>query len=176
MRSTTKSIAARENRVREEQPSPLLEEKHTPSPYRNPGKNNFVPVRHEQNSRPSEFAHDDVKDSSEYISPLQNNENQYANATGNPEDSLRQSDKPDESLAQNGASEKLTLKEFLQQRFNKKVFGKEKVTRDDVNEAIAQKASRITGMDVSYRNAYAEDHKEVQFSMGNFAFSRKSGK
>ncbi|MFN3343930.1 MAG: hypothetical protein ACK40M_14635 [Flavobacteriales bacterium] len=100
---------------------------------------------------------------------------QYANISG---DSLNKKapDQEEESVAYAAPADRLTVREFIQRRANRKLFGKETVTREEVNASIAQQASRLTGMDISYRSAQEQDLKEVQFSVGNFGFSRKAVK
>ncbi|HCA83102.1 MAG TPA: hypothetical protein DEP18_04895 [Flavobacteriales bacterium] len=114
----------------------------------------------------------DVQDSATFAPGIQI---QYANNSG---DSLnnRTPDQEEESVAYAAPSDRLTIREFIQRKANRKLFGKETVTREEVNASIAQQASRLTGMDISYRSAQEQELKEVQFSVGNFGFSRKAVK
>lgn len=115
------------------------------------------------------------------IKQVNNTNNSLANqhAVKNNSDSLTANEENKDQFAYAGDQKErdyMSPGEFLRRRANKKVFGKEEVTQDEINESLSRQFTKATGKTVSFAAAQEEEYKEVQFSVGNFSFSRKTRK
>lgn len=111
--------------------------------------------------------------------------------THSPQENVAQQNNPKDSAAvnvqqttedlalQNNANsndEFMSVGEYLKKKTNEKLFGKEEVNKNDVQQSISNTASKITGTNVAFASNAGDEYKETYFEIGKFSFQRKTKK
>ena len=107
-------------------------------------------------------------------------ENNPTHALSAPNSTAEQHGSNAESLAQNSTSafakEPITVKAFLLQKTNEKLFGTAAPTTDLKLETFARYASQTVGIPVQYRVEELTDSDKIVFQLGRFSVERNRAK